>query len=235
MKEIREAKTAGFCFGVRRSVEMAEKLLQEHGRVLSYGQLIHNDDVVRSLQAQGLEVIHGDEEVRPGDKVILRAHGVSEKTVRALEAAGAEVFDATCPKVKLIHKTVHEASEEGQFVLVIGMRNHPEVEAICGWCTECAVLENEDEARRWLEENPEFSAKPNFIAFLMTSTTSFTRRILSHVRSSCSLPDMLMVTKILASGPSTTVLSLTMLIFSSLILSRTSISRPFLSMATTTS
>ena len=75
MKEIREAKTAGFCFGVRRSVEMAEKLLQEHGRVLSYGQLIHNDDVVRSLQAQGLEVIHGDEEVRPGDKVILRAIG----------------------------------------------------------------------------------------------------------------------------------------------------------------
>ena len=186
MKEIREAKTAGFCFGVRRSVEMAEKLLQEHGRVLSYGQLIHNDDVVRSLQAQGLEVIHGDEEVRPGDKVILRAHGVSEKTVRALEAAGAEVFDATCPKVKLIHKTVHEASEEGQFVLVIGMRNHPEVEAICGWCTECAVLENEDEARRWLEENPEFSAKPICVVAQTTQTHSNFNNCVNFLKKGCT-------------------------------------------------
>lgn len=170
MKEVREAKTAGFCFGVRRSVEMAEKLLQEYGSALSYGQLIHNEDVVSRLKAEGLRIVNSPEEVKPGDRVILRAHGVSEATVCALESAGAEIVDATCPKVKVIHKTVREASEEGRYVIVIGMRNHPEVEAICGWCNGCVVLENEEEARRWLEANPEYSEKPICVVAQTTQT-----------------------------------------------------------------
>ena len=186
MREIREAKTAGFCFGVRRSVEMAEQILQVHGSCLSYGQLIHNDDVVRSLQEKGLRIVNSPEEVESGDRVILRAHGVSAETADALAAAGAEVIDATCPKVKLIHNRVREATSEGRFVVVIGMRNHPEVEAICGWCGDCVVLENEEEAIAWLDKNPEFSSKSLCVVAQTTQTHSNFNKCVNFLKKRCT-------------------------------------------------
>ena len=77
MRELRVAGSAGFCFGVSRSVEMAEKLLAEEGRCLSLGQLIHNEDVVKALSDRGMRVIASPDEVQPGDKVLIRAHGVA--------------------------------------------------------------------------------------------------------------------------------------------------------------
>ena len=133
MKEIRVAKSAGFCFGVSRSVDMAEKLLAEHGGACSLGPIIHNEDVVAELGRRGLRVISDPSEVRPGDQVMIRAHGAAPSVYAALEERGAVVTDATCPKVKMIHRIVRKAAEEGRFVVVIGMREHPEVEAICGW------------------------------------------------------------------------------------------------------
>ena len=130
MKEVRVAASAGFCFGVKRSVEMAEKLLAEKGSCISYGELIHNEDVVAELMKRGLRIASSPADIGEGDRVIIRAHGVSEATVKSLEAAGAVLSDATCPKVKRIHNIVHAAAEEGSAVLVIGMKNHPEVEAI---------------------------------------------------------------------------------------------------------
>ena len=156
MKEIRVAESAGFCFGVKRSVEMAEKLLAEKGSCLSYGELIHNEDVVSVLMRQGLRIAASPEDVREGENVIIRAHGVPEATIKALEKAGAVLYDATCPKVKHIHKIVQAAAEEGSAVLVIGMKNHPEVEAICGWCRECYTVENPQETEAFLDEHPDF-------------------------------------------------------------------------------
>ena len=131
MKELILAKSAGFCFGVSRSVDMAEKLLAEKGCGCSLGQLIHNEDVVKELEEKGLRVIHSPEEAGAGDNVLIRAHGVSRELVRRLEERGAIVTDATCPKVKHIHSIVSQADEEGRFVMIIGMRRHPEVEASC--------------------------------------------------------------------------------------------------------
>ena len=139
MKELILAKSAGFCFGVNRSVDMAEKLLREKGSCCSFGQLIHNEDVVKELEERGLRVIRSPEEAMPGDNVLIRAHGVSRRLVEQLEARGAIVTDATCPKVKHIHGIVSRADEEGRFVIIIGMRRHPEVEAICGWCSRHQV------------------------------------------------------------------------------------------------
>ena len=140
MKEIRLAESAGFCFGVSRSVDMAEKLMEE-GPCLSLGQLIHNEDVVARLKAGGLRVISSPSEAERGERVIIRAHGVSKAICDELEERGAIVTDATCPKVKAIHTIVSRAAGEGRFVIIIGMRRHPEVEAICGWCGEHAVFE----------------------------------------------------------------------------------------------
>ena len=154
MKELILAKSAGFCFGVSRSVDMAEKLLAEKGCGCSLGQLIHNEDVVKELEEKGLRVIHSPEEAGAGDNVLIRAHGVSRELVRRLEERGAIVTDATCPKVKHIHSIVSQADEEGRFVMIIGMRRHPEVEAICGWCSRYQVFENAAELGAWQDGRP---------------------------------------------------------------------------------
>ena len=132
------ADSAGFCFGVNRSVNMAEEILKTEG-CLSFGQLIHNDDMVGELEKKGLHVIESSRSVKPGDKVIIRAHGVSKHIYDELASAGAEIIDATCPKVKAIHKIVSNASAHDRYVFIIGMRKHPEVEAICGWGSTCTA------------------------------------------------------------------------------------------------
>ena len=172
MKEIRVAKSAGFCFGVRRSVEMAEKLLAETERACSLGPIIHNEDVVRTLSERGLRVASSIDEIQSGDQVMIRAHGVAPAVYEALSERGAVITDATCPKVKMIHRIVCEAAEEGRFVIVIGMRKHPEVEAICGWCGEHVVLENPAETADWMEKNTSFYDKMITIVVQTTQTSS---------------------------------------------------------------
>ncbi len=141
------AESAGFCFGVKRSVEIAEKTVTEYGHCASFGPLIHNGDVISFLEHKGLRVLSEVGEVKEGERVIIRAHGVPPEIYSALNAVGAEVIDATCPKVKLIHKIVTKASAEGDLVIIIGMKNHPEVEAISGYCSDCIIAEDPEETK----------------------------------------------------------------------------------------
>ena len=108
MKNFIVAKSAGFCFGVSRSVEMAQKLL-ESGSAYSLGQLIHNDDVVRRFEGRGLKVINSPDELPAGARVMIRSHGVSKAVYAQLEKRGADITDATCPKVNRIHELVRKA------------------------------------------------------------------------------------------------------------------------------
>jgi len=172
MKELRVAKSAGFCFGVRRSVDMAEKLLQEHGHCSSFGELIHNEDEVKRLKGMGLRIIQKPEEAEAGERVIIRAHGITRELCTRLEESGAVISDATCPKVKTIHNIVSKAEEEGRFVIIIGMRKHPEVEAICGWCGEHEVFENAQQLGLWLTERPDFWEKPITVVVQTTQTSN---------------------------------------------------------------
>ena len=185
MRELRVAESAGFCFGVQRSVEMAEKLL-ETGPCLSLGQLIHNEDVVKALCAKGMRVIDSPAEVVPGDRVLIRAHGVAESVCDALRAAGAELTDATCPKVKAIHTIVRRARDEGCFVVIIGMRQHPEVEAICGWCGDHAVFENAGELQEWLDKHPSFWEKPIRVVVQTTQTRSNFNECCELIKKRCT-------------------------------------------------
>lgn len=129
MKTVELAKTAGFCFGVKRAVDMVYQEADVEQKVCTYGPIIHNEEVVGDLEKKGVRVIDMPEEADSGT-VIIRSHGVSEKVYGQFENGKVNVVDATCPFVKKIHKIVKEQSEEGRQIVVIGNPNHPEVEGL---------------------------------------------------------------------------------------------------------
>ena len=158
------AKTAGFCFGVRRAVETAERACAENGGIWALGDIIHNTYEVERLRKLGVQKADTLEEIPDGADVLIRAHGVPERTYRELEEKGCRIVDATCPFVGKIHQIVHRESEAGRHVVVIGSRNHPEVIGIRGSCgpSSCVqspeelqqLLHSETEEGRFLRENP---------------------------------------------------------------------------------
>lgn len=138
------AKNSGFCFGVRRAVEMAEQCAEECGTVYTYGNIIHNEEVVRALAEKGVHSVEHLASLEKGDTLIIRAHGAPPSVYEESDRAGIRLIDATCPYVKRIHRIVEKATEEGNTVLIAGKANHPEVIGIRGWAGDNAfVLETE--------------------------------------------------------------------------------------------
>ena len=156
--EVIVAKTAGFCFGVKRAVEKVyEQAEQKAGSIYTYGPIIHNESVVDDLKKKGVHVIESEEELDELTEgtVIIRSHGVSRRICEKIEARGLKLVDATCPFVKKIHQIVEEKSQEGYTILIAGNDSHPEVEGIKGWCRgKVLVLENL-QAAQTLELEPE--------------------------------------------------------------------------------
>ena len=148
---IRVAKSAGFCFGVSRAVELVEQAAQEGKKVATLGPIIHNRHVVHKFQDMGIRVIETPEEAQPDETVIIRSHGVSKDVYERLEKTGAQIIDATCPFVKRIHGIVSRAEEEGRLPIIIGTPTHPEVEGIAGWCSNCKIFAGLEELRDWAE------------------------------------------------------------------------------------
>ena len=152
MKVIR-AKTAGFCFGVKRAVNTVyEEVEKGVGPIYTYGPIIHNEEVVHDLEKKGVSVLNSPEELETVTKgtVIIRSHGVSRDIYEIIEKNGLHLVDATCPFVLKIHNIVQKESEAGKNIIIIGNGNHPEVEGIKGWCsTEAFVLESEKEAENF--------------------------------------------------------------------------------------
>ena len=164
------AKSAGFCFGVNRAVELVEKTASEGKKVLTLGPIIHNRHVVGKFEAMGVGVIEQPEEAKPENTVIIRSHGVTRDVCQRLEATGCQVIDATCPFVKRIHGLVSRAEEEGRLPIIIGTRAHPEVEGIAGWCSNCLILESPEELENWIKTaNP-----PRNLPICMVSQTTST-------------------------------------------------------------
>ena len=162
-------KSAGFCFGVSRSVKIAEEQL-EKGGCKCLGPLIHNEDVVARLEGMGLAVISSPDEANAGERVIIRSHGASRAVIEGLRSGGVEVVDATCPFVARIHKIVSAASETGRRVVVIGTAGHAEVEAICGWCSGAVVVSDAQELEKWLLEDEKRCGEP-ITAVVQTTQT----------------------------------------------------------------
>ena len=159
--KIQIAKSAGFCFGVNRAVEMVYSLLREGKQVYTLGPIIHNPQMVRQLGEQGVQIVQKPEEVPAGGTVVIRSHGVPQNIMDRIQELGTDVADATCPFVAKIHRIVQEASQKGQPVLVAGDRNHPEVEGILGHCAgDCYVFGSAEELKRINIEHPELSNQP---------------------------------------------------------------------------
>ena len=153
--EVELASCAGFCFGVKRAVDMVHEQLKTGKTIYTYGPIVHNEEVVRELEEAGVRVLNSKEELlelHPGEgercAVVIRAHGVPKEIIDLLEQKGIECIDATCPFVKRIHKAVEEGSRSGKEIYVAGNPGHPEVEGIRGWCVgDSKVLETPEEAQ----------------------------------------------------------------------------------------
>ena len=161
---IRLAKTAGFCFGVRRAVDTVIRLTEEgKGPVYTFGPIIHNETVVNDLAARGVVTLTGIEDLQSVTEgaVVIRSHGVPREIHEAMrkreEETGGKVriTDATCPFVKKIHGIVEKAGLEGRHVLICGDREHPEVKGITGWCTgPVSVIASLEEAKQIIDTLP---------------------------------------------------------------------------------
>lgn len=171
MKRLILAESAGFCFGVSRSVKMAEALLSEEGPpCYCLGELIHNESVVGELREKGLCIAEKADEVPEGAPVIIRSHGISEEELKRLAVRSSKIADATCPKVKNIHRLVAEASERGRIPIVIGTASHPEVAAILGWCRGALVFGDASAFSAWLNASQKNRDMPLTVVFQTTQT-----------------------------------------------------------------
>ena len=146
--KINIAKSAGFCFGVKRAVDTVYKESSKKN-VYTFGPIIHNDEVVADLERQGVHVINDSEDFKSLSEgtIIIRSHGVSKAIYDEILNAGLDLVDATCPFVRKIHKIVERESGDGRVIIIIGNNHHPEVEGIMGWChTHPIVIENREQA-----------------------------------------------------------------------------------------
>ncbi|MBS5729342.1 MAG: bifunctional 4-hydroxy-3-methylbut-2-enyl diphosphate reductase/30S ribosomal protein S1 [Clostridium sp.] len=168
------AKTAGFCFGVDRAVNMAYELANSDARAATLGQLIHNSLVTDDLAAKGVRIISSPAEAQRGETVIIRAHGVAAEVYEELNGTGAEICDATCPFVKKIHRIVAENSGEDTEVFIAGDPNHPEVIGIKGHCKgEVNIFNSEAE----LDEIIRNDGKNYDKRIIAISQTTFSQKV----------------------------------------------------------
>ena len=148
------AKTAGFCFGVKRAVDTVYQQIEQYRgeKIFTYGPIIHNEEVIKDLRSHGVEVLNDEEELKTADAdvVVIRSHGVAKYIYDILEERGITCVDATCPFVKKIHKIVAEKSTEGAYVVIVGNGEHPEVQGIRGWAGEqVTVVQTPEDAERF--------------------------------------------------------------------------------------
>ena len=131
--EVIVGKTAGFCFGVKRAIELSKATADTSKDAYCVGSIVHNKVVNDDLKSRGLNFVKSIEEVPVGSMVIIRAHGVTQEEMKLCEKRNLYVVDTTCPNVKKIHDIVNKHSKEGYKVIIIGDDGHPEVIGISGW------------------------------------------------------------------------------------------------------
>lgn len=152
MRTVTVAQTAGFCFGVRRAVNLAEQQAKKSGEIYAYGEIIHNAHEIARLEKLGVHTAESLEKIPDGVSVLIRAHGVPREVYRILTKKECQIFDATCPFVQNIHRIVEKESAEGRLIIIFGKLGHPEVTGIQGWCGASVVIEDEKQAKRFVEQ-----------------------------------------------------------------------------------
>lgn len=157
MKKVTVAKSAGFCFGVKRAVDAVYEQVRASGQqVYTYGPIIHNEAVVDDLTSKGVKVINTAEELQKIDKgvVVIRSHGVARDVYETIEKKQLKCVDATCPFVQKIHRIVQKESQNGRHIIIIGSADHPEVIGIKGWCEGPVwVIESKEDAINFIKKH----------------------------------------------------------------------------------
>lgn len=153
--EVILAKSAGFCFGVKRAVDKVYQQTEEkNGKIYTYGPIIHNEEVVKDLEKRGVCVIETQEALKDckDGTVVIRSHGVGKEVYDLLKRENISYVDATCPFVLKIHRLVEKYSNDNYHVVIIGNEEHPEVQGIRGWSSnpeETTVISNLQEAQNF--------------------------------------------------------------------------------------
>lgn len=164
MAEIIVAKSAGFCFGVSRAINIVYEQNKQNKKIYTYGPLIHNKEVISDLEKKGIYVITDLSEIETGT-VMIRSHGVGKHIYDELEKKGLQMIDGTCPFVKRIHNIVKNAYKQNKQIIIIGDASHPEVQGINGWCENSAVILGE------LEQVEQFHSEENKNYTVVVQTT----------------------------------------------------------------
>ena len=180
------AKSAGFCYGVKRAVEMAEQAAKSDRPCVMLGSLIHNRHVTDRLASEGVFVVDTLDDVPDGAAVILRSHGEAQSVHETLRDRGNEIIDAACPNVSKIHRIVEQAEENGRTAVIIGNPEHPEIIAIAGWCRHPVVLSGPEAVDEWLKSNPEFVQKPISVVSQTTSTQALWKACVEKIKKVCT-------------------------------------------------
>ena len=162
------AKDSGFCFGVERAIEMAEKDLAEGGTIYSFGPLIHNPQEIEALSRKGIKVVESADEAPEGSHFIIRSHGASPEVLEAAKKRRLKIIDATCPLVKRAQNTAQFLSEHRFAVVIVGEQTHPEVVGILSYAPGAVVIETREDAGKY-----ESSRRVGVIAQTTQSPESF--------------------------------------------------------------
>ncbi len=170
---IQVANTAGFCYGVKRAVELVEQAVEQGKTVVTLGPIAHNRHLVQAFESKGVKVAGDISEIPENCTVVIRSHGIPRSTYESLRQRNIELIDATCPSVKRIHTIVAEAEDEGRTPVIIGSPTHPEIIAIAGWCREPQVFSDAESLKKWLESHAEFRDRP----LTMVSQTTGTKKL----------------------------------------------------------
>ena len=177
--KITKAKTAGFCFGVNRAVNMVYELLEEGKKVCTLGPIIHNPQLVAELEGRGVRIVSSPEEVKEGETLVIRSHGVEKAVYDKAYNLGVDVADATCPFVAKIHKIVAENSAKGAVTIIAGDKDHQEVKGIIGHCVgEYFVVASEEELDVVLENEKKISEND----LILVSQTTFNAQIWGNLQ-----------------------------------------------------
>ena len=159
MGELTIAKSAGFCFGVTRAVNMVyEAIEKENVPIYTYGPIIHNDEVVKDMEKNGVTVINDLDELSSHKKgvMIIRSHGISKAEYDKIKDCGFEVLNATCPFVSKIHRYVEDYSSKGYDIIIVGSPKHPEVCGIKGWAEEkchVTIINSPEDAEKYTKNS----------------------------------------------------------------------------------
>lgn len=186
MKNITLAKTAGFCFGVNRAVNLVYELSDKE-KVCTLGPIIHNTEMVKELEKRGVIIADKPADVKDDYTIVIRSHGVSKNVYDEINRLGFKYSDATCPFVSKIHRTVAKAGKENSIVLIIGDKDHPEVKGIEGHCCgEFFTAKYHDQVEKLINDNPKLKTEPVTVVSQTTFDVSEWKKSLEIIKKLCT-------------------------------------------------